>query len=345
LFYKYPASDVHIHANTLELADMALDMVKKQGYDNFVMQSHNGGFPEYMGNNLLMAYIKLASGGKGYAFAAFHYPEGGPPTARDLLNQAGLYYELGFDGIKMMDGKPNIRKRIGLPLNDPIYDPMLSFLESVNMPLLYHVNDPDEFWDWDRMPEWAKKAGKKYFYGGGDYPSKRQIEDEAVDMLKKHRKLSVIFAHFFFTSGALDRARDYFETFPYLSYDITPGWEMYANFSQNYDECRQFFCDYSHRILFGSDTVSAGWQNTLGDMRRFLETGDKFDHGPYPCRGFALEGAVLRNIYQLNFRRYLKTDPRKMNLPGLRAYGASLVPRDSSGEANIQEALGALERF
>jgi predicted TIM-barrel fold metal-dependent hydrolase len=219
---------------------------------------------------------------------------------------------------------------------------MLSYLESVDMPLLYHVNDPDEFWDWNKMPDWARKAGKKYFYGDGDYPPKRQIEDEAVDMLKKHPKLRVIFAHFFFTSGALERAQNYFETFPNLFYDITPGWEMYANFSGNYDECRQFFCDYSHRILFGSDTVSTDWRSTLGDMRRFLETRDEFSHGQYSCIGFALEGAVLRNIYQLNFRRYLKTEPRKMNLPGLKAYGASLLPQDDSREANIREALGAL---
>jgi predicted TIM-barrel fold metal-dependent hydrolase len=351
MYYKYPISDVHIHAFNRAFADEALAMVRELGYEKFVVLSAASIFPEFMGNNLLCAAVKLQSPGKAYAFAAVHYPETGICGPEEMLAQAALYHELGFDGIKMMDGKPNMRLRLGVPLDDPVYDPLFSFLESVDMPLLYHVNDPVEFWTWDLMPQWAQKIGGDVFYGDGRYPSKQQIEDEALSILKKHPALRVIFPHFFFTAPSLERTRELFDTYPNLSYDITPGWEMFESFAEDYNRWRQFFIDHSTRILFGTDTVSDHWRETVSSLRRVMETGDEFTAFEEHCRGLNLEGEPLRNIYKNNFDRYLPNPPRKMNLNGLKAYGQSLYPRASAlrvcnaekAAANITEALAALE--
>ncbi|MDR1469185.1 MAG: amidohydrolase [Spirochaetaceae bacterium] len=350
-YYKYPASDVHIHAVTRAFADETLNMVQELGYEKFLMLSAASALPEFMGNNLLCASVKLKSRGKGYAFAALHYPETGTESPEALLAQAALYHELGFDGIKMMDGKPNIRLRIGVPLDDPVFDPLFSFMESMDFPLLYHVNDPIEFWTWELMPQWAKSRGNDVFYGDGRYPSKQQIEDEAVSILKKHPKLRVIFPHFFFTATSLERTKELFDTYPNLNYDITPGWEMFESFAGDYDLWRQFFIAYSTRILFGTDTISDHWRETVHALRRVLETGEPFTAFEENCRGLNLEGMPLRNIYQNNFDRYLPVPPRKMNLAGLKAYGQSLYPRAATlktdraekAAANIAEALAALE--
>jgi predicted TIM-barrel fold metal-dependent hydrolase len=351
MFYKYPISDVHIHAINGSFADQTLAMVDELGYERFVMLSATSMSPQLWGNNVLCAAIKLKSAGRGYAFAALHYPETGAPEPDEMLAQTALFHELGFDGIKMMDGKPNIRKRIGLPLNDPVYDPMFAFMEAENIPLLYHVNDPDEFWTWDLMPQWAKAQGDQVFYGDGRYPPKQQIEDEAVEILDKHPSLRIIFPHFFFTSMSIERTRKLFETYPNMSYDITPGWEMFESFAANYDAWRDFFIKYSHRILFGTDTISDHWRETVGSLRRVMETNEIFTAFEENCRGFALDGEPLQNIYRNNFNRYLPNPPRPMNDKLLRIYGQSLKKRISSlppeaaekASLNLADALEALE--
>ena len=35
------------------------------------------------------------------------------------------------------------------------------------MPLIFHVNDPEEFWDPARVPGWAREQG--WFYGDGSF--------------------------------------------------------------------------------------------------------------------------------------------------------------------------------
>lgn len=353
MYYKYPVSDVHIHAFDKAFAMETLHMVQELGYEKFVMLSGNSIFNGIMGNNLLCAWIKLKSNGRGYAFAAAHYPEAGLPCAGDMLAQVTLYHKLGFDGIKMMDGKPNMRKRIGAPLNDPAYDPMFRFMESMDMPLLYHVNDPWEFWQWDQMPQWAQKMGKEVYYGDGAFPSKGQIEEEAVDILRKHPKLRVIFPHFFFTANDLPRTRELFQTYPNLWYDITPGWEMFESFAQDYDAWRQFFIEYSQRILFGTDTISDHWRETVSSLRRVMETDEEFVAFEEHCHGLKLEGKPLQNIYKHNFDRYLPQSLRPMDVPGLMAYGQSLYPKakalagDTGEQAahSITEALELLKEF
>lgn len=351
MYFKYPINDPHIHVFTPQAARQALDMVKELGYEKFALLSGCSYFSEYMGNNLLCAAVKMESPQNAYAFAAVHYPEIGAPSAQDMLNQVGLYYSLGFDGIKMLDGKPSMRKRIGIPLNHPSYDPMFQFMESVDMPLLYHVNDPDEFWHWEQMPEWAKKMGDSVYYGDGTYPSKEQIEQEAVDILQKHPNLRVVFPHFFFTSKSLPRTKELLDTYPNLSYDITPGWEMFESFSQNYTEWRSFFIDYSDRILFGSDTISDHWRQTIDALRRVLETDEEFTAFEESCKGLKLADSSLRNIYKHNSDRFLPTNPNTMNKQGLEAYGQSILlqaealagPLKTQAIDSIQEALALVQ--
>lgn len=349
-YYKYPISDVHIHAWNMPFARETLEMVGELGYEKFVMLSACSIGLEATGNNLVCAWLKLKAPGQGYAFAACHYPEEGAPTAEEFVEHVALFHDLGFDGLKMMDGKPNMRQRIGIPLNDPTFDPMFSYMESVDMPLLYHVNDPWEFWEWDKMPEWAKAMGKRVYYGDGAAPPKQQIEDEAVDILRKHPELRVIIPHFFFTATSLQRTKELFDTYPNLYYDITPGWEMFESFAEDYDAWRQFFIDYSDRILFGTDTISDHWRETVGCLRRVMETTDEFVAFEENCHGFALEGEALQNIYKNNFDRYLPNPPRPMNLEGLLAYGESLYTRAAAlkkydaakAKASIDEAMEAL---
>ncbi|HWR22551.1 MAG TPA: amidohydrolase family protein [Feifaniaceae bacterium] len=351
MYFKLPICDVHIHAWDMDSARETLSMVDELGYEKFVMLSAASYALEAVGNNLACAWVKLNRPGRGYAFAAAHYPENGAPSAADLLKQTELFHALGFDGIKMMDGKPNMRRRIGVPLNSPVFDEMFSFMEDKGIPLLYHVNDPWEFWEWDKMPEWAKAMGGRVYYGGGVYPGKRQIEDEAVDILNKHPRLRVVFPHFFFTAADIGRTKELFDAYPNMSYDITPGWEMFESFAERYPEWRRFFMDYSSRILFGSDTISGHWRETVSCLKRAMETGEEFTAFEERCKGLDLPDETLADIYKNNFGRFIPFPPRPMDTARLIAYGESLYGRAQTlkehstqkAKASIDEALAALK--
>jgi hypothetical protein len=127
---------------------------------------------------------------------------------------------------------------------------------------------------------------------------------------------------------------------------------MFESFAQDYEPWRQFFIDHSHRILFGTDTISDHWRETVSCLRRVMETSEEFVAFEEQCRGLALDGDALKDIYQHNFDRYLLNPPRPMNLAGLRAYGQSLYPLAAAlgsyaqkAAANINEALATLGSY
>ena len=87
-----------------------------------------------------------------------------------LADQVRTLKAIGFDGLKLIEGKPTARRRMNVPLDAPKYEGMWSALEALETPAVYHVADPEEFWDADRLPERARSRGQ--FYGDGTYPTK-----------------------------------------------------------------------------------------------------------------------------------------------------------------------------
>ena len=92
-----------------------------------------------------------------------------------------------------------------------------------------------EFWDKERIPKWAIGAG---YYCDETYPTHEQIREETIGILKKHPKLNMTIAHIFFLSNAdqYDLAEELLETYPNLTFDLCPGWEMY----EGMHKCKSF---------------------------------------------------------------------------------------------------------
>ncbi|MDD6682661.1 MAG: hypothetical protein PUE61_05795 [Clostridiales bacterium] len=63
------------------------------------------------------------------------------------------YLAAGFDGLKMLEGKPTERRRYKKLLSDPIYDPLYSYLEECDVSVTLHSGDPDYFWITESMKE------------------------------------------------------------------------------------------------------------------------------------------------------------------------------------------------
>lgn len=244
---------------------------------------------------------------------------------------------MGCDGIKMIEGKPQMRKLLPIPaFSSASYDPYWQHMAERGVPLLFHVNDPEEFWDAERVPQWARE--RDWFYGDGSYISNEQQYTEIIEVLDRYPDLKVIFAHFFFLSAQLPRLADYLDRYPNMMIDLTPGIEMYTNFAQNPQMVREFFLRYQDRIIFGTDigakallaTPEQGIeadesQGRIQLVRSFLEregafqlqseSGFLFGRGELAFEGIALPEPVLRKIYRDNFITLSSAAPRALN-PG-----------------------------
>ena len=241
-------ADAHVHMSDLDFGKCKayLDLLAAQEVTDVALQSLTYRSIAY---NLAVLYwkgtykkLKLS------AFGMVHNEDFYQAIPFEV--QAKALLDMGCDGIKMMYA-PSTRKRLGYGVNDARYDGLFTYLEDNGIPIVIHVNDPEEFWEERALTEYEKSRGWGYF--DGTYLSKQEIYDETFQMLDKHPRLRVTFAHFFFLSNHIEEATRVLETYPNVHFDLTPGWEMFLGFSKDIDAWQAFFEKYADRILFGTD--------------------------------------------------------------------------------------------
>ena len=231
------------------------------------------------------------------------------------LLQVQTMAKLGCDGVKMMQMHPLHRRERGFGVDDPFYDPMFSFMEENNLPVCMHVAEPEDRWFNKAMSEEAIARG--WYYGPeSGCVSKEQLTEETLAMAKKHPKLKISLAHFFFLSDFPDEAERVMRNYPNIYFDLTPGTEMFPNFSKRIDFWHDFFVKYNDRILFGTD--SNNFKTCNGDLNRFVKiflTHDQTEYTekhylPVTVRGLGLTDAQAQTILWENYERFVGTAPR-----------------------------------
>ena len=287
--------------------------------------------------NLSCAVCKIRYPQMTYAFGGLDYV-----TGRDFLTQARSLREMGFDGVKMLEGKPATRKKLQIPLDDERYDPLYSFLEETQFPVLMHVADPGTFWDRDRIPDWAVERG--WYYDESFVPY-AQYYTEVENVLRKHPRLHAIFAHFFFLSEEPSHAQTFLDTHPNVSLDITAGIEMYENFSEDPALWREFFIRNADRIIFGTDStdmppptdpdVMAIDQHNEMELR-FLQTDGVILHYDMKLHGLGLPESVREKILYRNFIAYVGDKPKQVNKDILRREAESLRAFIADGQTRAE---------
>ena len=345
MFFKYPINDCHIHVFDSKDIQPSMEMVEFCGFTNWThLACTIIDMNKALTQNLLGALLKLKGNGKCRAFASFHYNDTAVPDADELLRQIKWFDEAGFDGIKMIDGKPTFRKKIGIPLDDAKYDKMFDYAESRKFPILYHINDPVEFWYYDKLPDWAKNSG--LFYGDGSYPHKYEIDEEAFRFLRKHPNLNICIPHFFFISVQIGLCSELLNRYPDLYFDITPGWEMFENFAKDLEIWRKFFNDNADKILFGSDTYSDHWKETISCLRRVMETDDKFVAFEENCIGLELPEKTLQKIYYENYYKFGGKSNKALKVEAVLEYADSLygLVKDGPDKQEVIDELNYLKK-
>ena len=238
---------------------------------------------------------------------------------------------LGCDGLKLIEGKPNMRRIMPCPdFDDPAWEPLWDYAEKTALPLLWHVNDPESCWGKpEDAPRHIRMAGELY---DETYINNEIQYRQILNILDRHPNIRIIFAHLFFMSAQLPRLAEILDKYPNVMVDITPGLEIYVNLSKNPEEAKAFFQRYQDRIVYGTDIgarcVLAAGPSSF-DVREALARMDLIDglfdpetdrvmkeDGAYLIntddftqRGFGLDPEILHKIYGGNFRTFVGGDP------------------------------------
>jgi predicted TIM-barrel fold metal-dependent hydrolase len=322
--------DAHIHFPHPDLMDGVLEVLDTTG----MARANLVATPDLqlINHNPALIHFKASRPERVTICGALDYTQvfADPGRAGETLAaQIGTLKGIGFDGLKFVEGKPMIRKMIPLAFDGPEYAGMWAALEEHDFPVVFHVADPEEFWDAERCPDWARAQG--WFYDDS-YPAKEDLYAEVDRVLARHPGLRIIFAHFYFLSADLARAGDFLDTHPNVFFDLTPGVEMYFNFAVQLEAARDFFLRYQDQLIYGTDIgASAISQNpsegldmleSLGRawvVRRFLETDEVYDApegvghwlgmdaGGF--HGIGLEPEVLVRIYRANAEKVFGATP------------------------------------
>lgn len=316
----YPNTiDGHVHMFECGIEGIE-DLINFQNQFGYVASNYLS--CECMGDcaqNALGIYLKLKKPGN-YAFGGLHYR-----YSYSFAEEAKKLIEIGFDGMKMVENKPTLRKKLKMASNDPRYDEFYSLVEQEKLPMIVHVADPEEFWDKQAIPSWAIDAG--YYYGDGSFVSKETIYDEAFDVLDRFPNLRISFAHFFFMSADRERLISLMDKYPQMVLDIVSGTEMYFNFTKEPDAWREFFIKYQDRIIFGTDNLNLHNPVDVENAHivnrfehEFIRTNKDIPAWDKKIKGIGLPLEVQSKIFRDNFMNLAGKEPKAINIPAAISY-------------------------
>ncbi|MBO5908170.1 MAG: amidohydrolase family protein [Clostridia bacterium] len=281
--------------------------------------------PRDVSNNIMCAFYKLANENT-YAYGGFIYPS--YPAKEEemenmsLITQLDELNEIGFDGIKMLEGKPNLYARVGKELDSDFFDCAFEKMEKEGTYVLMHAADPRSFWE-NATEEGIEKG---WFYGDASkFPTNESIYNQVESILKKHPKLNLCLAHFFFLSESPEKLEELFEKYESLAVDITPGGEMYHGFNKRREYFKSFFEKYQNRIFFGTDMdytphLEAGIWLCDRVYRYLAEDTMLMSFDDTELQGLGLSQCAIQNIFSDNLVGRLGDTPKPINKEALRRY-------------------------
>ncbi len=312
----------------------------------------SGGDAKYVGNEPLRRLqniegaafkVMLSKHLPTYAMAGLWHDPSIPESeqADEFLRQLQLYYDCGYDGLKMLEGIPKIVRRHGRLPNHPVYDKVYSFLEEKQFPLVMHLANPNDLWDEEKLLPSHK--GMLLTEEDG-FPPLAAFYEALFDLLERHPRLPLWIAHWGFMSTHIEDARR-FLSYPNTMLDVTPGPHELYHIGQNYDEWREFIHAHADRIIFGTDSYNGKTDYLRPTLLRnfFGPTDEIFDYVGYPYRGLALPEEKRRMILNDNAYRLLGK-PRPFNKEPLIAYIAEVEEMIKDGSGLEKEEFSFMEK-
>jgi predicted TIM-barrel fold metal-dependent hydrolase len=190
-----------------------------------------------------------------------------------------------------------------LRVDDPELDPVWAACGRLNIPVLIHTAEPQEFFEPidfqnERWLELALYRDRRY--PAGEFPRFEELMAERNRMFKKHPKTTFIAAHFAYHANDLARMAALFDEMPNVYTEVGA---VLAELGRQPRGAREFFIKYQDRILFGKDSFQP---DEFPYFWRVFETGDEyFDyyrdyHAFWKLYGMNLPDDVLKKLYYKN---------------------------------------------
>lgn len=320
-----PIYDCHAHLLYSKPIDESVDDVKKAMHHfnlNKIMILSVPNLDDT--ENCKAFYCKEKLSGKVFASAGIHHYFDERDTSDYYLNEIKKYHAMGCDGIKMLEGKMELHRRLKTGyLDSDVFDKFYAYAQENSIPILMHLGDPLSCWDMSQISQYALDSG---WACTEDDPTREELREEVLNVLKKFPRLHLIMAHFNFMADELERVSELFDIYENLCYDLTPGGEMFVKFSEIPEKAKEFFIKYQDRLLFGTDLYNFAPEDMrienevtgvrLNQLRAFLEKTEPFISpilSEAPIIPLGLDENILDKIYRTNFTRIYGQMPRKVN--------------------------------
>jgi predicted TIM-barrel fold metal-dependent hydrolase len=200
-----------------------------------------------------------------------------------------------------------------LHIDDPELDPIWDMAAKLNIPVLIHTADPQEFFEPinymnERWLELALYPDRRY--PQPQFPSFETINSERDNLFRKHPKTTFIMAHLGWHANNLARVAKMFDEMPNVYGEV--GAVLY-DLGRQPRTAREFMIKYQDRVLFGKDSYQP---DEFPYYWRVFETADEyFDyyrdyHAFWKLYGLDLPDPVLRKLYYQNALKLVPGMPR-----------------------------------
>jgi len=268
-------------------------------------------------DNVRVMYFKSVFSPNAYAYAGLEYKgldlADKKAVSQELLRQVKEYKKVGYDGMKMYEGHPNMRMTLGYALDDEVFDEYYEYCEKENYPIIMHLANPAHMWEADKVSDYWKARG---CYFDESYPTLQQFYEEILKRLEKNPKLNFTFAHFGYMTydkSAIER----FMSFENTKLDVCPGHNNFLNMLEDKEYWFPFLEKYADRITYGTDSYNfeydneENWLRATGNrpllVQNFLTKGvkEEFEYLGIKFTGAGLTKATQEKILYDNLDKML----------------------------------------
>ena len=320
---KHKVIDGHLHfydwkdENGVDFFHCFEEYREKMGLSGINLCALPSGYGSDVTSNLMCAVYKLINKDT-FAHAGLlynKYPMDKLPDEMNFRVQLDELEAIGFDGIKLIEGKPTAHRTIGKNLLNEDFDIFFSEAEKRGTHIVFHVADPIEFWTEEGLD----------YYGDDTFASQEEIYRQVYKILENHPNIKATFAHFFFKSEKPEELEELFRKYPNVCVDLTPGWEMYLSFYKDKAYFKDFFTRHSKRIVLGTDayfprpTECSMW--LVDRVYRFVSSPDviKAVADRYEG-GLCVPDDAIEDITYKNFESRVGVKPKEINKEALISY-------------------------
>ena len=315
---KYPVIDIHSHQPAPISAQQLATVVQSMDALNLRVLVNASGAT---GDRLVQSVAALKSSpykDRMVMFTNVEFREPvGPGSGQKIARQIEQDVKNGALGIGEIMKNFGLRARkvdgSRLALDDPELDPVWDAAARLNVPVLIHTADPQEFfqpitYQNERWLELALYPDRRY--PADRFPAFDQINAERDRLFKRHPKTTFIMAHLGWHANDLGRLSRMFDEMPNVYGEV--GAVLY-DLGRQPRSARDFMVKYQDRILFGKDSYQP---DEFPYYWRVFETADEyFDyyrdyHAFWKLYGLGLPDQVLRKLYYGNALKLVPGIPK-----------------------------------